>query len=84
MEKQIQMRGFECVFVLAQNSKIVEERENLRRELAKKTDLTDEEIEALLNQYAKQMASLDKMLSVERARQAAVRHYHYQPRQKFS
>ena len=55
----------------------MEERENLRRELAKKTDLTDEEVEALLNQYAKQMASLDKMLSVERARQAAVRQSHF-------
>ena len=55
---------------------MMEEKEKLRRELSKKTELSEEEIEALLSQYAKQMAQLDKMLGVERARQAAVRPIH--------
>ena len=58
---------------------MMEEKEKLRRELSKKTELSEEEIEALLSQYAKQMAQLDKMLGVERARQAAVRSIHPSP-----
>ena len=58
---------------------MMEEKEKLRRELSKKTELSEEEIEALLSQYAKQMAQLDKMLGVERARQAAVRPIHPLP-----
>ena len=61
-----------CNFHDFQNTLLAEEKDKLRRELNKKSNLSDEEIEAILTQYTHQMSALEKKLGHERARQAAV------------
>ena len=51
---------------------LTDEKEKVRRELTKNSNLSEEDIEALLAQYTNQMAALEKKLGHERARQAAV------------
>ncbi len=44
----------------------------MRADISKSTNMTDEQIDALLAEYTDNMATMEKKLGVERARQAAV------------
>ncbi len=49
-----------------------DEKERMRADISKSTNMTDEQIDALLAEYTDNMATMEKKLGVERARQAAV------------